>query len=97
MGVTHKNEHSTAIYWWFCLVLSIITALEWAIFEFREALGIGKALLVVSLSVCSIVKFVMVVGWYMHLKDDPKLVKNTFILSLLLMVGVGVGLLLLML
>ena len=42
-------------------------------------------------------KFVMVVGWYMHLRYDPKMLKNIFILSLLLISGIAAGLLALML
>ncbi|NRA63493.1 MAG: cytochrome C oxidase subunit IV family protein [Pseudobacteriovorax sp.] len=85
------------LYWIFCVILSVITFLEWAVFEYREPWGIGKVSLVVSLSIFSLIKFVMVVGWYMHLKDDPKMLKNTFIFSLLLASGVAAGLLALML
>jgi len=93
MVATEKHAGSgTRLYWVFCIILSVLTALEWAIFEYREQWGIGKTLLVVSLSVFSIVKFTMVVGWYMHLRYDPRLLKNLFILSLLLMIGVGFGL-----
>jgi|NOAtaT_5_FD_contig_21_8145426_length_387_multi_3_in_0_out_0_1 cytochrome c oxidase subunit 4 len=78
------------------VVLGVITYGEWAIFEFREQWGISNPVLVGSLGIMSLVKFFIVVGWYMHLKYDPKMIKNTFLFSFLLVCGVMVGLLVLM-
>ena len=97
MSETHESHGGTKLYWIFCVILCVITALEWAIFEYREAMSISKVMLVSSLSVFSLIKFVMVVGWYMHLRYDPKMLKNIFILSLLLICGIAAGLLALML
>ena len=94
---THDSHGGTKPYWIFCVILCCITGLEWAIFEYREAMQISKVLLVTSLSTFSLIKFVMVVGWYMHLRYDPKMLKNVFILSFLLICGIAAGLLLLML
>lgn len=95
-GSEKQAGSGTALYWWFCIILCIITALEWAIFEFREPWGISMTMLVTSLSIFSIIKFTMVVGWYMHLRYDPRLLKNVFIFALLGMISVGAGLLVLM-
>ncbi|MFW7377688.1 MAG: cytochrome C oxidase subunit IV family protein [Oligoflexus sp.] len=96
VGSDKHEGLGTGLYWWFCIILCVLTALEWAVFEYRETWGVSTTLLVVSLSILSIVKFTMVVGWYMHLRYDPRLLKNLFILSLLLMIGVGAGLVVLM-
>ncbi|SMF20883.1 cytochrome C oxidase subunit IV family protein [Pseudobacteriovorax antillogorgiicola] len=97
MSESHEAHGGTKLYWIFCVILCVITFLEWLIFEQREAWGVSKVVLVTSLSAFSLIKFVMVVGWYMHLKDDPKMIKNTFVLSLLLIIGIAAGLLALML
>lgn len=98
MGGTADSHASgsTTLYWVFCVILCLITAIEWGIFEMREPWNISNALLIASLSVCSLIKFVMVVGWYMHLRYDIRMLKNVFIFSLLLASGVFVGLMLLM-
>ncbi len=83
------------LYWIFCFILCAITASEWAIFKFKEPWGISNAVLIATLSVCSLIKFGMVVGWYMHLRYDPRMLKNVFIFSLLLASGIMGGLLLL--
>jgi cytochrome c oxidase subunit 4 len=48
-------------------ILTIVTGFEVALFFFT---GIGHGTLVGMLMVLMAVKFVMVVGWYMHLKFD---------------------------
>ena len=97
MSEVQESHGGTKLYWIFCVILCAITGLEWAIFEYREAWGVSKVMLVSSLSICSLVKFVMVVGWYMDLRYDPKILKNTFVLSLLIICGIVAGLLALML
>ena len=94
-----KDAHHGGVkqYWVFCVILCVLTFFEWLIFEYRIPWGITNTVLVIGLSMLSIIKFVMVVGWYMHLKDDPPMLKNTFILSLLLILGIVAGLLALML
>jgi cytochrome c oxidase subunit 4 len=91
-----ENHGGVAIYWWFCIILCVITAMEWAIFDFREEWGISNTLLVTSLSIFSLVKFTMVVGWYMHLRYDPRMLKSIFIFSLLVIFGLATGLVVLM-
>lgn len=78
-----ESEHhgGVKLYWIFCVILCLITAFEWAIFRYKSEWGVSDAVLVASLVVCSAVKFVMVVGWYMHLKQDIRFLKNLFIFS----------------
>ncbi len=92
----HQNHAGIPLYVAFLVVLAIITACEWAIFKFRVSLGISNFVLVAALSVMSLVKFFMVVGWYMHLRYDPKLLKINFIFAFLLVMGIALGLLTLM-
>ena len=92
MSEVHESHGGTKLYWVFCVILCAITGLEWAIFEYREAMNLTKVMLVSSLSTFSLIKFVMVVGWYMHLRYDPRLLKNLFVFSLLLIGGIAAGL-----
>lgn len=93
---THSNsqghgEHAHAgpkLYWIFAVILCVITFFEWLIFEKREDWGISNPVLVVGLLVLSIIKFVMVCGWYMHLRFDNKMLTWIFLFSAALAIGV---------
>lgn len=96
-SASHHDDHQKAgehahagpkLYWIFAAILCAITFFEWLIFNEREAWGITNALLVVTLLLLSVVKFVMVCGWYMHLRFDNKLLTQIFIFSALLAIGV---------
>lgn len=94
MGHSKSDHGGVKLYWIFCVILCVITFLEWLVFDKREAWNISKVALVSSLSVMSLVKFTMVVGWYMHLRYDPKILKQIFIAAfvvvMLLMAGLFV-------
>ncbi len=92
----HSAHATVSLYWIFCVILGIITALEWAIFKYKDPWGVSNFALITSLSVMSVVKFIMVVGWYMHLRYDPKMIKFVFIFSFLMISGTAAGLLMLM-
>ena len=62
------------------VILSIITALEVAIYYVPSL----KGLLVPMLLAFSAVKFVLVVAWFMHLKFDSPLFKRLFVTGLVL-------------
>lgn len=69
----HEEEHSHPgwkTYSLIAVVLAIITALEIGTYYVEETLGEALVWILLGLSV---VKFVLVVGWYMHLKFDNKL------------------------
>lgn len=95
---THKHEDhgGVKLYWIFALILCVITFFEWLIFEKREPWGITNQILVPSLAVMSLVKFVMVVGWYMHLRHDTKLLKQMFIAAFVVVLMLFTGLYVLM-
>jgi cytochrome c oxidase subunit IV len=60
------------------VILAIVTAVEVAIF-YIEAL---EGIIVPLLLVLSLAKFVMVVGYFMHLKFDSKLFRYLFVTGL---------------
>ena len=73
------HSHPTArTYIIIAVILTIITAVEVAIYyvpSIRGALPLFAALLIVL----AVAKFVLVVGYYMHLKFDPKLFTWLFV------------------
>ena len=81
-GATHGGGHaSLKTYIQVALVLAIITAVEVATLYVP---GIPDGLLVVSLLVMSVIKFVLVVGFFMHLKYDGGIMRAMFIGPLIL-------------
>jgi len=93
---SHGKHATVKLYWVFCVVLCAITFGEWFIFRFREELGVTSTVMVPALIVMSLVKFVMVVGWYMHLRYDHSWLKFIFIGSLGLGGATGIALAILM-
>ena len=78
----HGGGHaSLKTYIQVALVLGIITAVEVATLYVP---GIPKHLLVASLLAMSVVKFVLVVGFFMHLKYDAPVMRAMFIGPLVL-------------
>jgi cytochrome c oxidase subunit IV len=87
----HHEEHAHAgpkLYWIFAVILCLITFGEWAIFNYKTSLGVSDGLMVVVLVLASIVKFIMVCGWYMHLRFDNKMLTWIFVFSAFLATGV---------
>jgi len=78
----HGGGHaSLKTYLQVAVVLAIITAVEVATLYVP---GIPKGLLVASLLVMSVVKFMLVVGFFMHLKYDGGIMRAMFIGPLIL-------------
>jgi heme/copper-type cytochrome/quinol oxidase subunit 4 len=87
----HEQAHAgPKLYWIFAVILCLITFFEWVIFEKRVEWGVSNTVLVVGLLVLSFIKFVMVCGWYMHLRFDNKMLTHIFVFSALLAIGVFV-------
>lgn len=93
---SNSGHGGVKLYWIFCVILCAITFLEWLIFHKREAWGVSNAILVSSLTAMSLVKFTMVVGWYMHLRYDPKILKQIFIAAFVVVLLLTGGLFVLM-
>jgi cytochrome c oxidase subunit IV len=92
--MAHSEGHGSPVklYWIFCVILCLITFMEWTIFKYRVDWSIPNWVLVTTLLAMSLVKFVMVVGWYMHLKYDPPMIKQIVVVAILMIVATGVGL-----
>ena len=88
----HEHAHPGAKFYVIIgVILTVITAVEVAIF-YIEALS---AILVPALLILSLAKFVMVVGFYMHLKFDSRVFSWVFVAPLSLAVLVVISLILL--
>jgi len=88
--VAHGGGHaSLRTYIQVALALAIITAVEVATLYVP---GIPKGLLVTSLLAMSVVKFALVVGFFMHLKYDSAIMRAMFIgplvISILLILAI---------
>jgi cytochrome c oxidase subunit 4 len=86
------DRHPTArFYWTVGIVLSVITAIElWAYSWPFERVVVNPILLALSA-----VKFVMVVGFFMHLRFDHPLFRALFGFGLILTIAISLSLLLL--
>ena len=90
MGMEH--EHPTwSTYWKVALFLTIITGVEVWVYYIPSFVASGA--FVPSLLLMSLVKFVVVVAVYMHLKYDHKLFRALFIGPLLIAGVTMIGLL----
>jgi cytochrome c oxidase subunit 4 len=85
-----QSHGSTKLYWIFAVILCVFTFCEWLIFDKRLDWNITNNILVPSLLFLSLVKFVMVVGWYMHLRYDPGWMKKVFLVSLVMGGGISI-------
>ena len=78
---SHEMAHaSDQTYVRVAVILAIITAVEVAIW-YLESL---RAILVPALLILSVAKFLMVVGFFMHLKYDSRLFRFMFFAGLIL-------------
>ncbi|HET7876593.1 MAG TPA: cytochrome C oxidase subunit IV family protein [Methylomirabilota bacterium] len=78
--------HATvATYVRIAVVLTVITAIEVATLYVP---GIPHVLLVTSLLVMSLIKFALVVGFYMHLRYDPQVLRALFVGPLLISIAI---------
>ena len=83
--VEHQSEHThpgVGQYVEIGIILAVMTLLEVLIFEFMES--IGTAIGVPALIVLTILKFMLVVLWFMHLRFDHKLFRRLFFAGVIL-------------
>ena len=77
-AATEHHDHPTpAQYWKIAAFLAVITAIEVALFYIDEALDLQlfNAVALISLST---LKFVIVVGWFMHLRYEKPMLTRFF-------------------
>ena len=79
-GGTHHDHPGQAKYIKIALILAVITAVE-VVFSYWEAV---EGILAPSLIAMSVVKFVIVVGYFMHLKFDSRLFRRLFVAGIAL-------------
>lgn len=85
MVKSEEKHASIKLYWIFAAILCGVTFIEWIIFK-MEDLRSQAWFMIPALAALSIVKFVMVCGWYMHLRYDHKMLLKVFGFSGLLAV-----------
>ena len=81
-GAVHTGHPTPLTYFKVAMTLSVITALEVAIFYVED---LGKGIIPI-LTVMSTTKFAMVAMFYMHLKYDSRLFSTFFVAGLILAV-----------
>ena len=91
--LTRKDGHGTpAFYAIVGLILAVITLVEFLIF-YVESLGV---LLIPIMLILSLMKFVIVVAFFMHLRFDNKLLTYLFFAGFLLAAVIAIALLVLL-
>ncbi|MEO7804002.1 MAG: cytochrome C oxidase subunit IV family protein [Actinomycetota bacterium] len=85
MAQAHEHKHpGEKEYIKIAVILAVITALEVAVY-YIESL---RPLLVPVLLSMAFVKFVLVAGWFMHLKFDSRIFRRLFIVGIVTALGV---------
>ncbi len=80
--VAHEHLHpQPRQYVMIAVVLVVITGIEVAI---SYATGLNDNVMIVMLLVLALMKFSLVVAWYMHLKTDARVLRRWFITGLVL-------------
>ena len=69
-------------YVWVAAILAVVTAIEVAIY-YIPAIADRQGLLIVSLLFFAVIKFVMVGGYFMHLKFDSPVFRRFFVLGII--------------
>jgi cytochrome c oxidase subunit 4 len=85
--MTDHTDHPTPTpYWKIAVILAVLTAVEVALYYLDREVELGaiNAVLLLSLAV---LKFVIVVGWYMHLRYEKSLLSRFFTAGFLLACG----------
>jgi cytochrome c oxidase subunit IV len=73
----HVAHPSIKDYWKIAGLLAVLTAIEVALFYIDAAIDLG-GLNVALLVTLALLKFVIVVGWYMHLRFEKPLLNRFF-------------------
>jgi cytochrome c oxidase subunit IV len=80
-----SGHASVKTYWIIAAVLAIITAIELACLYVP---GVPNVVLVLGLLVMSAAKFILVVGFFMHLRYDSAVFRTMFVGPLLIAIGI---------
>jgi cytochrome c oxidase subunit IV len=84
MSSDKTHAHPTpGQYWKIAAFLAVLTAIEVAMYYIDEELGLG-ALNAGILITLSAIKFIIVVGWFMHLRYEKPLLNRFFVAGFIL-------------
>jgi cytochrome c oxidase subunit IV len=86
MSVEHHDHPTPAQYWKIAGFLAVLTAIEVAMYYIDEELGLGFLNAAILISLSSI-KFIVVVGWFMHLRFERPLLSRFFTAGFVLACG----------
>lgn len=76
--MTEQHAHPTpAQYWKIAAILFVLTAIEIAMYYIDQELELGAANAAILIAL-GILKFVIVVGWYMHLRFEKTTLSRFF-------------------
>lgn len=89
----HLDHPSESKYWKIFWLLVVVTAVEVLLYYVSIP---GVNLNNLALGVLAIAKFVVVVGYFMHLKFDSRILRRLFVMGLVLAVAVYIAYLLTM-
>lgn len=73
----HVHHPSPAQYWKIAVVLAVLTAIEVGMYYIDQELGLG-AFNAAILLVLAVAKFIIVVGWFMHLRFESRMLNRFF-------------------
>ena len=77
MSTEHQQHPSPAQYWKIAGILAVLTAIEVALFYIDRELELG-ALNAMVLIALSALKFIIVIGWFMHLRFEKPFLSRLF-------------------
>ncbi|MFZ0014292.1 MAG: cytochrome C oxidase subunit IV family protein [Acidimicrobiia bacterium] len=74
---SHQHEPTPAQYWKIAAFLATLTAIEVSLFYIDHALDLGvfNAVALISLSA---IKFLVVIGWFMHVRYEKPMIARFF-------------------
>lgn len=79
----HHPHPTPSQYWKIAVVLAVLTAVEVALFYIDRQLDLGL-INAVALILLAFLKFVIVVGWYMHLRYEKSTLNRLFVAGFVL-------------
>src|SRR5690554_6402119 len=89
--MNRDNHGSVATYVIIALILAVITYIEFAIVEYEIA-WLSRNAVMFWLNLLSVVKFLLVIMFFMHLKGDDKTYSGFFTSGMIMALGTFIGL-----
>jgi cytochrome c oxidase subunit IV len=92
-GSEHGNHPGVGQYVEIGIILAVLTAIEIALYYAGQA-GVSSRVTIPSILFLTVLKFVLVVMWFMHLRFDHRVLRRLFVAGMVL-AGVVYGIVLL--